>query len=159
MNPFKVLFGGTAAGMKTVFSSAENKVLHNFRGLGLNAVLNLVVPSAITLMTAPPQERGRELAANAGLFLLTAGMAPGRAFVAQVGLQAASHSGDLIRLVSNSNRSALEARTMAMVPFSYSTAPMDLAFASMQYSSQQVNQAYGTVGNEAAFMAARYLQR
>lgn len=147
------------AGMKTVLSATEHGVLKNFKGIGVNAALNFVVPSAITLLTAPPQERGRELATNAGFFLLTAGMGPGRAFVAQMALQGASHSGDVIRMITSSNRSAMESRTMAMVPFSYSTAPMDIALASLQYSRQQMGQAYSMTGNEAAFMAARYLHR
>lgn len=56
-------------------------------------------------------------------------------------------------------RSGVEARTMASVPFAYSSFTMDHAFAVLQYSRQQIGEADTSLGTEAAMFSARYLQR
>jgi hypothetical protein len=148
-----------SSGLKNTLSYGQaSLVKNNFTGLGLNLGLNLVVPTAITLL-GHSDHKGREIVQNTGLFLLTAGMGPARAFAAQAGLQLASKTGDAIRLVQSTNRSALESRSMAIVPFSYSTMPMDMALSSMQYARARTGNAYGIVGNEAAFLASRSFSR
>ena len=122
-------------------------------------MFGLAVPTAITWATTPPEERVKATVENALTYALTAGMAPGRQMLAMTALAMAPGTGEMLKGVSASYRTGLEARTSLAVPFGHSTLSMDLAFAQMQYATSRINSAYGAVGNEAAFMASRYTNR
>jgi len=97
---------------------------------------------------------------NTSLFMMVGGMSsPLRQGLLMTGLALAPHFPNMVRGFVSSYRSGLDARTSAAVPFSHSTTNMDHAFAVMQYARGRMNEAYASVGHEATFMAARYMQR
>jgi hypothetical protein len=107
-----------------------------------------------------PEEKIHSAATQLGTFMLTAGMKSGwRQAGWQVALALAPNLPDIGRGLVHGYRGVMEARSMAYVPFSYSTLNMDQALASMQYAQSRMNDAYSSLGNEAAWMACRYCQR
>lgn len=124
--------------------------------LKLNALL-----AGVTLMgRSTPEEKVHAIGQQALTFLLTAGMqSPVRQAFWQIGLALAPNMPDIGRGIVHGYRSVLESRSMAAVPFSYSTLAMDQANASLQYSMSRMRGSYSSLGTEAAFMSARYLQR
>jgi len=107
-----------------------------------------------------PEEKMHTAANQIGIFLMTAGMKSGwRQAFWQSALAIAPHLPDAGRGLVQGYRGVLEARTMASVPFSYSTLNMDQAYSSMQYAQSQMQDSNSILGGEAAFMAARYMTR
>lgn len=107
-----------------------------------------------------PEEKMHMAASQIGMFLMTAGMKSGwRQAFWQSALALAPHLPDLGRGMVQGYRGVLQARTMASVPFSYSTLNMDQAYSSMQYANSRMQDSYSVMGGEAAYMAARYMQR
>lgn len=106
------------------------------------------------------EEKIHSVTQQMGLFLLTAGMRSGtRQALWQMGLAMAPHFPDMARGAVTGYRDTLQSRTMASIPFSYSTLPMDLALNSLQHGQSRLNQAYDTIGSEAAFMHARLMAK
>lgn len=107
-----------------------------------------------------PKERMNMAGQQVGLFLLTSGMKSGwRQGFWQAMMTLGPHMPDMGRGLVQGYRGVLESRTMASVPFSYSTLNMDAAWASMQYSQARMGDAYGALNGQAAMFSARYLQR
>lgn len=107
-----------------------------------------------------PEEKVHAAATQIGTFLMTAGMKSGwRQAAWQIGLALAPNFPDMARGLVQGYRGVLEARTMASVPFSYSTLNIDQAWSSMQYAQSRLNDSYSTLGSEAAMFHARYMQR
>lgn len=127
------------------------------RNLSTIAKFNLAIGVGLPLLTGETMEE-KIKGAGTGLLLtgLTMGMGPGRQFLAQMALMGMPQ---LIRGTAVWHRQYLENRTMAAVPFSYSSAAMDHAAASLQYGMMRMQDGYSSVGREATFFAARYAQR
>lgn len=122
--------------------------------------LNALFAGVTLLGRSTPEEKVHALGQQALTFLLTAGMqSPVRQAFWQIGLALAPNMPDIGRGIVHGYRSVLESRTMAAVPFSYSTLAMDQANASLQYSMNRMRGSYSGLGTEAAFMSARYMQR
>lgn len=121
---------------------------------------NAVFAGATLLSRHTPEEKVHALGQQAMTFLLTSGMtSPFKQAFWQVGLALAPNMPDLGRGVVHGFRNILESRSMAMVPFSYSTLAMDQANASMQYSMSRMRGTYSSLGTEASYAASRYMQR
>jgi hypothetical protein len=117
------------------------------------------IPLVFGVLTTPKEQRLKTVASTLSIGALTLGMSPSKMMMAQLSLTAAPHLGDGVRLIAHSQRGALEARTMAAVPFSYSSQSMDFVNSQYQQSRQVIDSQYAFLGNEAAFMAARYLNK
>ena len=93
------------------------------------------------------------------LALATGGMGPGRQMLAMTMIGSAPAIIGMSRGFGNAYRSGQSQRTAAAIPFSHTSAPMDHAFATMQYAQNRMQGAYSGIGNTAAFYAARYTTR
>ena len=127
--------------------------------LGKQLLMNVGIPVGFSVAFQPKGEKFKAALNGIGIGVLTMGMSPGRVMLAQIASSAAPHLGDGVRVIANVQRSALESRTMAAVPFSYSTQSMDFVQANYQQARQTIDSNYAFVGNEAAFMAARFASR
>ena len=123
-----------------------------------HVAFNMGIPVGLTLLTSKPEDRLKETTRTAAESLLFLGMSPGRALVGQIALSMAPMVGDGIRGIYNYNREGLERRSMASVPFSYSTGSMDFVQGQYQLSRARDGK-HPLVGNEAAFFASRYMSR
>lgn len=141
------------AGVRTKFAGKAGTTL------ATHMAMNLAVPVVMGAAFAPRGEKLKGAVTNAAMGLLFMGMSPGRMILAQTALGLAPHTGDFVRAVASTNRNAMEARTMAAIPFSYSAQSMDVAQSNYQASRQRLNQNYSLIGNEAAFYSAKYLSR
>ena len=105
-----------------------------------------------------PRERRKEALTGIAITALTLGFkTPGSQWAAGVALNLTPHLPGMARAMVGSYRSALESRSMAAIPFSYSSAPMDIAYQSMQYGMSRINDARQYQGSEAAMYAAKYI--
>jgi hypothetical protein len=144
--------GGGALTRATSFLRSD-KLSHQIKFQGLIAGVTM-------LGHGTPEEKMKAVGNQMLLFWMTAGMnSSWRQGLWQLGLMMAPHLPDAARSITQGYRGVLESRTMAAVPFSYSTLAMDQAAASMQYAQGRMGAMYGSIGSEAQYMAARYMQR
>jgi len=145
--------GRNAAFAKGLGPKASKNALNNLLFQAPGILATLVLPGS-------PAEKMENLAWNVGAYYLTMGMNSGwRQAAWGIALSAAPFAGDIVKGAASTYRGQLESRTSAIVPFTHNTMNMDQAFASMQYARSRMGEAYSMVGNEASYMAARYLQR
>ena len=82
-------------------------------------ISNMAIPVGISFLMAKPENRMKETMQSAVGSLLFLGVKnPWVAGAGQLLMGFAPMSGDLVREITNYNRSSLESRTMASVPFS-----------------------------------------
>lgn len=142
----KPKFGGAAGDMLNLTKQAKFQ-------LG-------VVALTMATTSGGPAEKAHAALAQAGTFMMVAGMrSNARQQFWQSAILMAPHMPDMGRGFVQGYRGVLEARTMASIPFSYSTLSQDIAFSSMQYGQQRLNETHSILGSEAAMMAARYMVR
>lgn len=118
------------------------------------------IPAAHTLFLERDKTLSEKLKKIGGDILmwgLTLGIrSPVRQAVVALGLEQMLKLPRSARSFVQLNRSILESRTMAAVPFSYSNQPIDHAFATFQYTNERLGEASQVLGAEAAIFAARY---
>lgn len=158
-------FSALGGFFKSVNSKVVNPALKGHSAEWLKASTHikfqgLFLAHTMFLSRGTPEEKMHMAASQIGTFLMTAGMKSGwRQAFWQSALAIAPHLPDMGRGLVQGYRGVLEARTMASVPFSYSTLAMDQAFSSMQYAQSRMQDGYSTLGGEAAYMSARFMQR
>lgn len=111
--------------------------------------------SAIHNKNLDPRDRRKEALTSVGMAALTFNHK--HPTVMGMALNLGMHLPGMARSMVGSYRSALEARSMVAIPFSHSSAPMDIAYQSMQYGMSRVNDARGNQGSEAAMYASKYI--
>lgn len=150
---------------KVPWGRASTGAAHGAGQLGQHAStflkMHLVTSGAMMAFgSGTPQERLREVGVTTLFMWSTLGMQSGwRQFMWGAGIMSLPHAGSLITGLSSAYRHGLEARSSAAVPFGHSNMNMDQAYATLAYARQQMGAAYGLLGSEASFMAARYTQR
>lgn len=147
----------TQLGSKIAPQLAKGSGIHNAMSHGK---MQLAFTGLIAVSGMSPEEKKQAIGTSLALFWLTGGSTSMlRQASLQAGLSVAQHAPELGRMYVTGIRSNIETRTMAVVPFSHSTANMDLALSSMQYTHSQMANHYSILGSESAMYSARYLQR
>lgn len=105
-----------------------------------------------------PEQKRQEAFTGVAITALTLGIKNGfTQQVAGVALNLAPHLPSMSRALVGSYRAALDQRSMAAIPFSYSSAPMDIAYQTLNVGMSKINDARGYQGSEAAMYAAKYI--
>lgn len=140
--------------------SVVNATLKHSQQHGLGALyMHAGFIGLIMLGNQPAQEKLHAIIGQTAMFWLTMGMGGARQMLWQSAFMISGALPSVARGLVSGYKSSIESRTSLAVPFSHSSMAMDQAFAGLQYAQNRLQGAYTSIGGEASFMAARYLQR
>ena len=157
----KLLFAeGRASASSGFFGRAFGLSAQHHKSAAVwNLVNTTLVAGGLTYLFSPQDRKIKDTANTVAGAYLFMGFGPVGQLLGSGVLNAAMHAGDYTKNIGGFLRGDNRNRSMASVPFSYSTQGMDLAGANFQQTRQIMNSNYGLVGNEATMFASRYLHR
>jgi hypothetical protein len=130
----------------------------------------LALTVGLPVLTAPPHEKGKELALSAASWWATSAfLSPGKQMVWGTMLGLSSSFSAISRSVVSGHRTSIEQRTMSAIPFSYTSVNMDQAMITLGSVRERMSMmTYGNktraaenlkIGAEAQLYASRYMSK